>query len=223
MNYKIPKLVKTLIFLAILPIASCVFLTKNNLNQTINQNSFLSRFPQNQKAIVIFKIRGKPHSKAWLCREQNYELKNLDDCHKIYSSNQYQILMLEPSIYYLHSPLSNSSLFPEVKVSSKTRSSASIEIKAGELVYAGDLSIKNYVDKNSDEENLQSQEVANEKVGDDFVMQDSFKSLQNLLKKQDYEKAEQLFANQIWEINYLFKEYPMLENRFIKRLAKQPH
>ncbi|MFT7088120.1 MAG: hypothetical protein ACJAZX_001575 [Rickettsiales bacterium] len=55
--------------------SSCVFLTENKLSQTVDSDNFLNRFPQNNKAIVIFKLKGKLKRRAYLCREGDLNLK----------------------------------------------------------------------------------------------------------------------------------------------------
>jgi hypothetical protein len=210
------NLIKIFILILLFSLSNCVFLTENNLNQTVNDNSFLNRFPDNQKAILIFKFTGKSSlissDKIYLCAQENLPNQAIDKCQSIIAANQYRILMLPPNIYYLLPPIKNAPIFPEYKNTKKEHFLTVLPVKAGEIIYAGDISLKL-----SDQGEKGEGKIVEDK---NFIVKDNFILLQNLLSGKNSKQTERLFANQIWEINYLIKEYPTLQNRFKKQLLK---
>ncbi|MCE3255119.1 MAG: hypothetical protein K0R25_613 [Rickettsiaceae bacterium] len=195
----------TLLFL----LGSCVFLTENSLKQNVNQNSFLNRFPENQKSIIIFKARGKAKSSILFCDQES-----TNDCRKIYVSNHYQILMLEPGIYSLQANSYDSPIFSRFKKSNKEL--VLLELMPREIAYLGTLSIR----KRSNSNNSASR--SNFEVTSDSGAKDDSQMIKNLLENNERQKLEELFANQILEINFLIDKYPEVKNLFKKRLIKAP-
>ena len=191
---------KIIILSILLLLSSCVFLTENTLNQAINTNSFLSRFPQNQKAIIIIKLNGKREDRIYLCNKNNVIVKKT--CLPIYATSQYRILMLNPDFYYLNVPPKNRPIFSQNNSKMSEEYFAILEAKAGEIAYVGDINYQTLYRK--------------------LVVNDNFKTLQNLFNKADLEQLQKLFANQNWEINFLTEQYPHLKKRFKKRLLENP-
>jgi hypothetical protein len=199
------KLTKILILFFCLSFSSCVFLSEGRLKDFANQNSFLNRFPENQKSIIIVKVNGRFGSAMWWCSQRNILKYNSDNCFKLRANKQYQILMIEPGLYYfLKSFRKYPPIFsPVQKDYDKIKRLSTFTAKAGEIVYIGDLSIR----RSSWED-------------DGFRVRDGFKKLDLLLSNKNPEKTKQLFASQMWERKYLIKNYPNLKTRLTKRLVK---
>jgi hypothetical protein len=194
---------KTIIILSILfLLPSCVFLTENTLKQTISTNSFINRFPSNQKTIVIIKLNGKSDEKIYMCDSKNNIFVTKESCLQIYATNQYTILMLEPSLYYLIIPPRNRPIFYNHNKQIVDKKVAEIEVVIGEIQYVGDINYRTLYRK--------------------LVVNNNFKNLKNLFDNKNLERLQELFTNQGWEINFLFEQYPQLKNRFKKRLLKKP-
>ncbi len=191
---------KLLIFLSTILLSSCIFLTENHLNQTINTDSFLNRFPQNQKTIIILKFSGKKGDRIYLCKQENFFSSNKNDCQTIYAEEQYHILMLAPNLYYLFAAPENLPIFSRKKAKKEEQYLTILEAKAGEMIYAGNIVYQRSINK--------------------FTVSDSFDLVENILSGKNSQNKEELFTNQIWEINYLIKEYSTLKNRFKKKLLK---
>ncbi len=206
------KTQKIIALLSTIFLSSCVFLTENSLDQTISADSFLNRFPQNQKAIVIFKLSGKKEERLYLCPKGNIATKTITNCRTVYATNQYNILMLSPNLYYLFAPPENRPIFSNNKTEEPEKYLTILEAKAGEMIYIGDIFYKHSV--NTDED--QSTKILNHK----FAVNDNFELVENILNRKNSKQKEKLFANQTWEINYLIQEYPSLKRCFKKRLLK---
>jgi len=210
-----PQALKTIIILSIIFLTSCVFLTENTLEQTISDNGFLNRFPQNQKAIIILKLSGKKGDKIYLCGQENIVVDNIKSCQPIYINNQYHILMLKPNLYYLFAPPKNHPIFSTNKVVEQEKYLTILEAKAGEMTYVGDVFYKQEISQvNGYEDSVV--EVLNRQ----FKILDKFELVQKLLSGKNSKQTKKLFANQPWEINYLIKQYPDLQSRFKKNLLK---
>ncbi len=208
-----PKIIQTLILFPIILLTSCVFLTENTLKQTISDNSFLNRFPQNQKSIIIFKLAGRRGSKIHICGQENILANNINSCQSIYITNQYHILMLKPNFYYLFATPPNHPLFSKNKIVEQEKYLTILEAKIGEITYIGDIAYKRAIGRSRNNTKLS---ILNRQ----FTVLDNFELVQKLLSGKNSKKTQKLFANQIWEINYLIKEYPNLQNRFKKGLLK---
>lgn len=196
-------------------ISACVFLTKGSVMDFADENSFLNRFPENQKAIVIVRINGSTGSKALWCDQKNLLHSDSDNCFWLYASRQYHIMMIKPGVYYLLKSFRKyPPLFSSVdEMNEQIKYLTTFVARAGEIVYIGDLSMKGF--KDDDKSNLSIGAVNN-----DFIVQDNFDLLRDLLSGKNPKKAEKLFANQIWEKKYLTKQYPRLQNHLVKRLVK---
>lgn len=207
---------KIIALILIILLSSCVFLTENSLDQTISADNFLNRFPDNQKAIIIFKLSGQKFDQIYLCSKENIISNKINNCQSIYATNQYRILMLKPNLYYFFAPRENHPIFFNNKTEDQEKYLTILETKAGEMIYAGDIA---YKQAGNDEEG-KSSKILNRK----FSINDNFDLVENILNGKNSGKSswqkEKLFANQTWEINYLIKEYPSLKNRFKKRLLK---
>lgn len=203
---------KTLILLSLLTLSSCVFLTENTLDQTINDNNFLNRFPTNKKAIVLLKIQGKKNERVYLCQKTQESVQNNEDCQAIYATGQYRILMLNPSIYYLFAEPKNRPIFSDIKTSEEQKYSAVLEVKSGKIIYAGDIFYKKITSIDDDGET----KIVSQKL----VANDNFELVQNILSGKNSKQKDKLFSNQKWEIDYLIKNYSSLQNRFEKKLIE---
>ena len=210
-----PQAIKTIIILSVIFLTSCVFLTENTLKQTISDNSFLNRFPQNQKSIIILKLSGKKGDKIYLCNQENIAVNNAQSCQPIYTSNQYHILMLKPSLYYLFAPLKNLPIFSTNKVVEQGKYLTILEAKAGEMTYGGDIFYKQKISRLNDGEDSKV-----EVVNHQFKVLDKFEFLQKLLSGKKSKQTKKLFASQPWEIHYLIKQYPDLQSHFKKKLIR---
>jgi hypothetical protein len=206
--------IKPIIFLSLFFLSSCVFLTENTLEQTISENSFLNRFPQNQKAIIIFKLSGKKNDKIYLCAQENIRANNINDCQLIYITNQYHILMLKPDLYYFVPTPPNHPIFSQNQIKNQEKYLTILEVKAGEIIYAGDIIYKQLITKHKDYENDEEVSILNSQ----FTILDNFELVQNLLAGNNSKQTQKLFANQTWEINYLIKEYSAFKSIFKKKL-----
>ncbi|MES2677977.1 MAG: hypothetical protein V4612_06695 [Pseudomonadota bacterium] len=200
-----PTKITTLLLLTFF--SSCVFLTENSLDQTISSDSFLNRFPENQKAIIIFKLNGKRSERLYLCAKEDDQ-----NCRTIYATNQYNILMLSPNLYHLFAPPENRPLFSDKKAKQQEKYLTILEAKAGEIIYVGDIFYKQAASNDEDK----STKILNNK----FAVNDNFELVENILSGKNSRQKEKLFANQTWEINYLIQKYPSLKKRFKKRLLK---
>ena len=202
--------IKIIFLILTISLSSCVFLTENSLEQTINANNFLNRFPQNQKAIVILRLNGQRGGRIYLCPHKNIIANDFAGCRAIHANNQYKILMLNPHLYYLFPQPEIRPIFSKIKIAEQAKYLSTLEVKAGEIIYAGDI---NYRRINSiyNERNETS-------LNDKLIVNDRFELVQKLLSGKNTPQKEKLFTNQIWEINYLIKEYPSLEHRFKTRL-----
>lgn len=209
-----PQTIKTIIVLSIIFLTSCVFLTENSLDQTISDNSFLNRFPQNQKAIVIFKLSGKKNDKIYLCQQKSISTNDIKDCQSIYITNQYHILMLKPDLYYFVPTPPNHPIFSKNQIKNQEKYLTILEAKAGEMIYVGDIVYKQAITKHNDYEDDEEVSILNSQ----FTILDNFEQVQNLLMGKNSKQTQKLFANQTWEINYLIKEYSSLRSIFKKKL-----
>jgi hypothetical protein len=209
-----PRTIKTLILLSIIFLTSCVFLTENSLDQSISDNSFLNRFPQNQKVIVIFKLSGKRGDKIYLCRQENVTASNIKGCKPIYIADQYHILMLKPGSYFFFSPPPNRPIFSENNIEAQQKYLTVLEAKAGEILYVGDILYRQAIKqiKDYDDEEIMV-------LNSQFKVLDKFELLQNLLERNSTQ-TQKLFANQPWEANYLIQHYSDLQKYFKKKLLK---
>lgn len=204
------KRIFTIIFLFFL--SSCIFLTENNLSQTVDDNNFLNRFPENKKSIIILKLQGKKRDRIYLCEEKNVFESKLEGCRSIYATGQYSIVMLKAGNYYLFAKPENRPLLMQNKIDEKRKYFASLSLKSGEIIYIGDISYKSSIN-NDDESDFKD-------LGKKFTIQDNSKLIEAVLNGQKSSQKDKLFSNQIWEINYLIKNYPKLKNRFYKKLLK---
>ena len=209
-----PKPLRLLIIFQIIFLTSCVFLTENSLDQTISDDSFLNRFPQNQKTIIIFKLSGKRGDKVYLCQQKNIVANDIKACQPINITNQYHILMLKPDLYYFVPTHPNHPIFSKNQIKNQEKYLTILEAKAGEMIYAGDIIYKQAISKNKDGEDDEEVSILNSQ----FTILDNFELVQNLLAGQNSKQTQKLFANQIWEINYLIKQYPSLRSIFKKKL-----
>jgi len=210
------ELRKIIAIILIIFLPSCVFLTENSLEQNINANDFLNRFPENKKTIVILKMSGKKSDLIYLCpkenAERNIEANNIKNCQPIYATNQYNIVMLDPNLFYLLSTPENRPVFSSNKIEEKEKYLTILEAKPGEILYVGDLTYKKSINNDEDKKI----KVLNQK----FLISDNFELLESILSGKNHQQKEKLFANQPWQINYLIDQYPSLKNRFKKRLLK---
>jgi hypothetical protein len=213
-----PHIIKTLILLSAIFLTSCVFLTENSLNQSISDNSFLNRFPQNQKTIVIFKLSGKRGDKIYLCRQtekkENITTNNIKGCKPIYIADQYHILMLKPGSYFFFSPPPNRPIFSNNNIETQQKYLTVLEAKAGEILYVGDILYRQAIKQIKD---YDDEEVT--VLNSQFKVLDKFELLQNLLEKNSTQ-IHKSFINQPWEANYLIKHYSDLQKYFKKKLLK---
>lgn len=205
------------VILALCFLSSCVFLSEGSVNDFVNENNFLNRFPENQKSIVIVKIAGSSASKVLWCDQKNIIEPSPDNCFWIYAGDTYHILMLKPGNYYLlkyfrkHPPL-----FSSIDEShNQMRYFTSFSVKPGQISYLGDLAMKGSAGKEYDQEDKNI-------ISDngDVIVRDNFENLRDLLNNKNPKKTDRAFANQPWEKNYLVKEYPNLKNLLVKRLVK---
>jgi hypothetical protein len=210
-----PKAIKTIIILSIIFLNSCVFLTENTLGQTIGDDSFINRFPQNQKSIIILKLNGKKGDKIYLCEQKNIVAGDIKSCQPIYISSQYHILMLKPSLYCLIAPPKNQPIFSTHKIVEQEKHLAILEVKAGEVIYVGDVFYKQEAKQTNG-----YQENVVEVLSRQLTILDNFELVQKLLSGKNSKQTQKLFANQPFEINHLIKEYPNLQNRFKKKLLR---
>jgi hypothetical protein len=202
------KFCRWILILSLLLLSSCVFLTEGSLSNITDENSFLNRFPDNQKSIVIVKITGNIKNITWWCNQKNLIKHSDDNCFKIRPSKQYQIMMLEPGSYHFFSYFKNHKPFfisPKEIYNSK-KNLTIFEAKAGEISYIGDLSLS------------RSSRISKKHSGE-FRIKDSFKKLDKILSGKSSKKAEKLFPKQVWEIKYLVKNYSNLKDRLKTRLA----
>ncbi len=211
-----PRTIKTLILLSAIFLTSCVFLTENSLDQSISDNSFLNRFPKNQKAIIIFKLSGKRGDKIYLCRQtqqkENSEVNNIKGCKPIYINDQYQILMLKPGAYFFFSPPPNRPIFSKNNIEIQQKYLTILEVQSEEILYVGDIIYRQAIKQIKD---YDDEEVT--VLNSQFKVLDKFEMLQNLLKKNS-NQTQKLFANQPFEANYLIYNYSNLQKYFKKKL-----
>ncbi len=206
------KTQKFSIILSLFCLSSCVFLTENRLDQTISENSFLNRFPENKKAIVILKLQGKKRDRIYLCQEKNVLIHDLKGCKTVYATNQYNIFMMEPASYYLFSKPENRPIFGANKIEEKQKYFAILNLNAGEIIYAGEIFYKQAAAEN---EALEVRTLDRR-----FVINDNFHLVENILNGKNLKQKDKLFSNQVWEVNYLINNYQKLESRFKKRLLE---
>lgn len=209
-----PRTIKAIIVILTIFLTSCVFLTENSLDQTISDNNFLNRFPRNQKAIVIFKLSGKKNDKIYLCAQENIRANNINDCQLIYITDQYHILMLKPDLYYFVPTPPNHPIFSQNQIKNQEKYLTILEVKAGEIIYVGDILYKQLITKHKDYEDDEEVSILNSQ----FTILDNFELVQNLLSGNNSKQTQKLFANQTWEINYLIKEYSAFKSIFKKKL-----
>ncbi|MFT6106324.1 MAG: hypothetical protein ACJA0S_001034 [Rickettsiales bacterium] len=206
-----PKITKIIISLfLILSFNSCVFLTENTLRNSVSENDFLNHFPENQKSIVIFKIKGKKKTKIYLCEEEN--VSDPRNCRSIYVSDQYHILMMRPANYYLFSSIKNKPLFQNNN-DGHLKHFGVLQVKAGELTYAGKISYRqsSTIDKSG-----------KKTIKQNFSVKDHSKLVKEIFSGNNIAQKSKLFSNQNWKINHLIKKYPSLENRFRINLLQKP-
>lgn len=203
---------KKLLIIFLLSFSSCVFLTENKLSQTISEDNFLNRFPDNKKSIVIFKLNGKKRDRVYFCQDQDMTRGSLENCKAVYATNQYHILMLKPAKYYLFSKPENRPLLSENKIDEKQKHFASFKSKSGKVLYLGEITYKSAIasDDDLDVQNL----------GGKFLVKDNFNLIQKILSGQNQKQKDQLFSNQNWEINYLIDNYENLKDRLSKQLLE---
>ncbi|MFT6346685.1 MAG: hypothetical protein ACJA02_000923, partial [Myxococcota bacterium] len=134
------KITKLIIYLfLVFSLNACIFLTENTLKKSVKTDDFLNRFPDNQKSIVILKVKGKKKTKIYLCEKEN--VNDPRDCRSIYVSDQYHILMMKPLKYYLFGSIKNKPLF-QSSDSGHLKSFGVLQAKAGDLIYAGKISYR---------------------------------------------------------------------------------
>ncbi len=207
-------MIKIIFAVIMVSLSSCVFLTENTLNQTINENSFINRFPQNQKSIIIFKFNGKKDQKIYLCTADNVLQEDESKCIKINSSKNYIVVMTNPGFYYLLANENFNPIFSRQKLETEIKKLNFVELKLEEISYIGD--IYNSSQLISEKQNQQEYKILNNK----FLLKDNFSALEKLLSNKNSKKSLEL-SNQNWQMKYLIKQYPFLKNYLKKNLIKE--
>ncbi|MFT6333006.1 MAG: hypothetical protein ACJAW3_001356 [Lentimonas sp.] len=209
MFHKIATIFSLLLF------SSCVFLTENTLIQSANENSFLNRFPDNFKSILILKINGNRRDRIYLCQVNDYSQRRSNKCKTLYATNKYQILMIAPKEYYLFAPPKRDPLFVDKKTSNQLRKYfAKLDLNAQEITYSGELSYNKAV-RISDQKTSNSQE--NGKSGKK-ISKDKLEEIQKIIEEDNEKEIKKLLSNQPLEIRHLIKNYPQLKKYLVTKL-----
>ena len=191
--------------------SSCVFLTENHIQESANENSFLSRFPENYKSIILLKLKSSNKwDRIYICEINDYSQRKTDLCQALYATGSYQILMINPKQYYLFAPPKKNPLFVVKDLKGKPRNYfAKVTLNAQEISYLGEINY-NQVLRISDEENSKARVIA----------KNNFKDVEKVLEGNNDEEQKKLFSGQKLEINYLINNYALLKKYVLINLLK---
>lgn len=183
---------KVTTIITLLFISSCAFFSHHQ----IDEQAF-EYFPQNKKALIIFKLSSAYPSVEW-CKYRESETDKSNNCINIKSQSNYQILLVEPGKYEVASydKISYRYRFTHHKIepsfsniTHKRRSKPIMVFEAwpSKINYLGDIKLNDY-------------SVGSDRIIDEF--EDLFKNLD--------------FSNYKYEYNYIQNHRDLI----VKNLAK---
>lgn len=166
--------------------SSCTFVTDNIFGNFPDSNNFLHRFPENEKALVILKNHAE---NLFWCKveSQNHNIKREDHCVKVRTSDLNQIVMLDPGIYKLmdYTFTKEQYIFGKTRKNLSSKSSLTINVDAGEILYVGLI----------------------ERVGVKYKAEDEFLNLKKAFKSNNYQELQSSLKLSVEEVEWLVNIY----------------
>lgn len=199
---------KSLIITLLLLFTSCSAISDNLIGSFPQANYFFARFPQNKKAIVIFKFFSEKQiseNKLW-CRVSSIGAKVSDSkfCINFSSANLNEMMMIEPGTYKMAGyigEMENGEYFYRInpkKLSNKNKYPIIFEAKEGEITYVGAL---------REDENY-------------IKVHDEIGEIKKYLNVQNQKSLLKIFDNNAQEIDYLIQLYQASPKILVNKLAK---
>ncbi|HLD76548.1 MAG TPA: hypothetical protein VI861_00285 [Rickettsiales bacterium] len=171
-------------------------------------NSFITRFPQNSKGIIIFQLSSKYPATIWCKTSLEIEVASAN-CFEMNPSQNYQIMMLEPGWYEIRAYEKNTKRYGKNILNSKFINLGKQRISKPELAFEVVEAKISFIGKIS----YRSSQIIQQNPRDE-----DFGTVKEALKNENIKELHKIFKGYKVEAEILAKKYE--DKNYIKNLVK---